>query len=398
MDPLEEARRPRPPLDIARPPAVTYGNKLVDLMTMGDRAWGFLIVSASMLAAWLLAWGSGEATAVSRHWFYVPVVFAAARFGPIGTVATAVIAGLLAGPLVPLPGVGIGLAGRGDWIVRAGFFVAIGGLIAVLTESIRRYQQQQVDVADHARQVAARERDLAVQRAAVIQTVSHELRTPLTIINGAVITWSRMSEHIEPPGAASLIPAMERATERLHSIVSTVLAAAEADTGDDLVPVEVEMAELLTGATARVTGPEDRERVEHVIDADMTVVATVPDYVVTALSLLIDNALKFSPPDQAVTVTAQRNGSGSIEITVRDRGDGIDSIDRDASSDGIDGDATEWLFEPFTQADQSTTRAHAGLGIGLYTCRKLVDRLGGQVAIAAHADGGTVARLVLPTM
>lgn len=383
---IEDLQGSRPPLHTSGPPAATFGHRLVDLMTVGDRVWGFLVIGATMLAAWLLAWGSGEATAVSRHWFYVPVVLAAVRLGPAWTIPTAVIAGLLAGPLVPLPGIGIGLADHGQWLVRAGFLLAIGGLVAVLTESIRRYQQQQVDVADHARQVAARERDLAVQRAAVIQTVSHELRTPLTIINGAVLTWSRMADHIEPAGAAALIPAMERATERLHSIVSTVLAAAEADTNEDLTPVEVEMEELLTGATARVACPEDRARVEHIIDPGVTVVATVPDYVVTALALLIDNALKFSPPRETVTVTARPAGSGSIEITVRDRGDGISA------------DTTEWLFEPFTQADQSTTRVHPGLGIGLYTCRKLIDRLGGHVAIAAHAEVGTVARLVVPVM
>lgn len=386
MASVKEPQSPGPRPNVAGPPAVMYGNRLVDLMTMGHRAWGFLIVGGTMLAAWWLAWASGEATAVSRHWFYVPVVFAAVRLGLGWTIATAVTAGLLAGPLVPLPGIGVGLADHGQWLVRAGFLLAVGVLVAVLTHSIRRYQQQQVDVADHARQVAARERDLAIQRAAVIQTISHELRTPLTIINGAVLTWARMADRIEPRAAASLIPAMERATERLRSIVSTVLAAAEADTGEDLTPVEIEMAELLTGATARVAGPEDRARVEHIIDPGVTVVATVPDYIVTALSLLIDNALKFSPPSERVTVTARRDGTDAIEITVRDRGG------------GVSGDTTEWLFEPFTQADQSTTRSHAGLGIGLYTCRKLIDRLGGQVAIAAHSEVGTVARLIVPVM
>lgn len=107
--------------------------------------------------------------------FYVPVVLAAVRLGPTWTLAVSIAAGPLASPLVPLPDVGIGLAGHGRWLVRTGFFAAIGVLVAVLTDSIRRYEQQQVDVATHARQVAARERDLAVQRASVIQTLSHEL-------------------------------------------------------------------------------------------------------------------------------------------------------------------------------------------------------------------------------
>lgn len=360
----------------------TAGQRLIDAITFGDRGWGVLLIGSTLLAAWLLAWGTGADTAVSRHWFYVPVVLAAVRLGPTWTLAVAIAAGLLAGPLVPLPDIGIGLSGHGRWIVRTGFFAAIGVLVAVLTDSIRRYEQQQVDIATHARQVAARERDLAVQRASVIQTVSHELRTPLTIIKGTVATWAKLKDDITPAEAAKLIPPMERATQRLESLVSTVLAAADAQGDDELIPVEVDTSELLARATRRVTSPNVRARVETANYGDDTV-STVADYVVTALGLLLDNALKFSPADQPVTVTG-RSSHGKLEIEVRDHGPGIDPTD------------VERLFEPFTQADQSNTRTHSGLGIGLYTSRKLIKVLGGDIELDQHPDGGTVARVTVP--
>lgn len=360
----------------------TVGLRVVDLLTSGDRGWGIAMSAASLLGAWLLAVGTGEPTAVSRHWFYVPVVLAAVRLGPLWAAVAGVVAGLLAGPLVPLPEVGIGLYGHGQWVVRTGFFVAIGVLVAVLTGSVRRYQRQQVALAERARRVGARERDLAVQRAAVIQTVSHELRTPLTVIKGTVATWARLEDEITPAAAARLIPPMQRATQRLESLVSTVLAAADAQRADELQPVQIETSQLLAVAVRRIHDPDARSRVET-IDHGKPRVTTVPDYVVTALGLLVDNALKFSPPHEQVTVVA-RTPNGTLELEVRDRGPGIDP------------DHVERLFEPFTQADQTNTRSHPGLGIGLHTARKLVDRLGGEIELAARPDGGTVARITVP--
>jgi hypothetical protein len=53
-------------------------------------------------ASWLVAYALGGAGRVPPHWFYVPVLVAAARFGLFGAAGTAVVAGLLAGPLLPL--------------------------------------------------------------------------------------------------------------------------------------------------------------------------------------------------------------------------------------------------------------------------------------------------------
>lgn len=366
------------------PDSATLGPRLLSMLSHGDRRWWFLAVATTLLVAWGISWSTAAAISVSRHLFYVPVVIAAVRFSPSITIGVAGLAGLLAGPLVPLPDVGIGLSGHGPWIVRTLFLVAIGGLVAVLSQSNRRYQDQQLDLAAQAQQVTARERDLAVQRAAMVQTVSHELRTPLTILKGTVEIWTKLQAQVTPAPAAALIPAMKRATQRLESLVATVLAAADAQQADELVAVPTDVAGLLYEAVARAGDPESRSRVERIVDGAPGSVTTVPDYVTTALSLLVNNALKFSPPDSPVTVTARAAGGDHFEVAVRDHGAGIGTAD------------IEQLFQPFTQADQGNTRVHAGLGMGLYTSRKLVRRIGGEVTIASHAEGGTVSRIILP--
>jgi K+-sensing histidine kinase KdpD len=355
---------------------------VIEFLTAGPAVWGLVAIGAAMVVGWLLAATSSETVAVTRHWFYVPVVLAAVRHGAGGALVAAGIAGLLAGPLVPLPE---GSAGPtpSQWLLRPLFFAGVGVLVGVLTDAVRRHERDKVALAEYAREVVARERDLAVQRAALIQTVSHELRTPLTIIKGSVLTWSRMGDQVSIADASRLVPPMQRAAERLESLVSTLLAAGDAQRDEELRPVPVRMSQLVHEATRRVNRPDAHSRVELVGDGDPDV-TTVPEYVVTSLALLLDNALRFSPQDEPVVVVPRLSGS-EFEIEVLDRGPGLDPA------------RVEGLFEPFTQGDQSSTRVHEGLGLGLYTARKLVSRLGGDVQLAPAVAGGTSARITLPS-
>jgi EAL domain-containing protein (putative c-di-GMP-specific phosphodiesterase class I) len=89
-------------------------------------------VGVGLAASWLVAYLVGGAGVAAPHWFYLPVLYAAARFGCLGAGVSAVAAGLLAGPLMPLD-VAAGLAQQPeDWITRASFFVIIGQAMALV--------------------------------------------------------------------------------------------------------------------------------------------------------------------------------------------------------------------------------------------------------------------------
>jgi diguanylate cyclase len=82
--------------------------------------------------SWLVAHLVGGAGVAAPHWFYIPVLYAAARFGCLGAGASATAAGLLAGPLLPLD-VAAGVAQQPvDWLTRAAFFVIIGQAMALV--------------------------------------------------------------------------------------------------------------------------------------------------------------------------------------------------------------------------------------------------------------------------
>lgn len=89
---------------------------------------------------------------------------------------------------------------------------------------------------------------------------------------------------------------------------------------------------------------------------------------------LISNALKFTPKGGSVTVRITHTGS-VVSLSVQDTGEGI---------------AAEFLpfvFEPFRQADTSTTRTHGGIGLGLSIVRSIVELHGGRVTAASEGIG-----------
>lgn len=334
------------------------------------------LVGVGMGAAWWLALMSGSLTAVSRHWFYVPVVFAAVRFGLPGGLFAGVLAGLLGGPAVFTVE---GAATAYDvWVTRGAFFVGVGVFVAGLVAVVRDSQRQAVALAEQ-------EKRLAYQRSALIQTVSHEFRTPLTILHGGIQTLDRrqdeVGERLRP-----LIPSLARAERRLDEMVSVVLATADAmDASQRLTAEPIRLAGLVEAVTASLDRPDATRRVVTEIGSDAELIVTVPGYLQLALRCVIDNALRFSPADRPVTVTATRTADDTVAIGVHDEGPGIDA--------GF----LEEAFQPFTQADPSSQRAHGGLGIGLFTARRVVERIGGSIRIdPADRHVGTSVVIVVP--
>lgn len=349
-------------------------------MTGKERTLGLVGVPAGLALAWLFAAASGSNVAVSRHFFYIPVVLAAVCLGIRWTALTGLVAGLLAGPLVPGADFDGGLAFHTGWALRALFLIGVGVLIALLVDHLRVAQAREVALARREQEVARTERDVALQRDAVIQTVSHELRTPLTVIKGGLellVARQKIDAPLQP-----LVASMQRSTDRLTSLVSLVLAASDSMQVEEDEPVAVMVAELLRNATRGLpVGQRDR-----IVIADGHLdleVHTKPPFVETILRALLDNAVRFSPDGEVVEVRAAVD-TDMLEIEIRDHGPGIDH------------EVLGRWGTPLVQGDQSTTRNHGGLGLGLYTADKLARRLGGGLHLQPHLDGGTVARVILP--
>jgi diguanylate cyclase len=102
-------------------------------------------IVAALLLSWFLSHAVGGAGSVAPHWFYLPVLFAAARFGCPGALFVGLAAGLLAGPATPLD-VSAGTAQAPvDWVTRLGFFVLLGQVMALVVGRTRDAIGHEVD-------------------------------------------------------------------------------------------------------------------------------------------------------------------------------------------------------------------------------------------------------------
>jgi signal transduction histidine kinase len=99
---------------------------------------------------------------------------------------------------------------------------------------------------------------------------------------------------------------------------------------------------------------------------------------------LLHNALKFSAADASVVLNASVDGSGSLVLLVRDSGIGIPS------------EELARIFERFHQADSANTRNAEGAGLGLYITRRLVEAMGGSIAVESELGAGSTFTVRLP--
>jgi CheY-like chemotaxis protein/two-component sensor histidine kinase len=119
-------------------------------------------------------------------------------------------------------------------------------------------------------------------------------------------------------------------------------------------------------------------------DSSLGMIMGAPDRLQQVVWNLVMNAVKFTPQGGRVSVSVQR-GSRTVDIVVKDTGQGMSP------------DFVPHVFEPFRQADSSTTRAHGGLGLGLALVRQLVELHGGRVrAESAGKDCGSTFTVTLP--
>jgi signal transduction histidine kinase len=218
-----------------------------------------------------------------------------------------------------------------------------------------------------------------------LATVSHELRTPLSSILGwAVIARQKAI----PPDVERALMTIERNARAQMRIIEDVLDVGRIISGKlQLEIATMEVADAIEGAVEAVRPAADAKQValDVAIDADVGVIAADAERLQQIALNLLSNAIKFTPRGGHVAVSAGRI-DGAVAITVRDDGQGIGA------------EFLPHLFEPFRQADGSTTRRHGGLGLGLAIVKQLVEAHGGT--ISAHSDGngrGASFTVELPT-
>ena len=261
----------------------------------------------------------------------------------------------------------------------------LGAITLISAESRRRYGQEDLRLAQNLAHRAAIAIDNArLYRSAqeanrlkdeFLATLSHELRTPLTAILGwAHILRSGQLTEVEEGSALETIERNARAQARL---IDDLLDMSRIITGKLRLDVRnVEPSSFIEAAieSLRPAALAKGVRVQKVMDTGVHSVAGDPARLQQVIWNLLSNSIKFTPRGGRVQVRLERVNS-HIEITVSDTGSGIKP------------EFLPHVFDRFRQADQTTTRQHGGLGIGLAIVRHLIELHGGTVQAVSDGEG-----------
>jgi two-component system OmpR family sensor kinase len=242
--------------------------------------------------------------------------------------------------------------------------ITINGLLARLEAAFRRREE-----------TLARQRRFAAD-------ASHELRTPLTSIGGHARMLDEWALEGDREKARRSVGAIRREAGRMRSLVESLLTLTR---GDEGAPMEVGRYDL--GAVAKeatenaATAAGGRVSVAFV-PSEHEVMATFDrERVMQVASILLDNAVKYTPDGGSVTVRVEEEDDGA-SLAVSDSGVGISE------------DQLPLVFERFYRADAA--RAEEGVGLGLSIARQIAEAHGGTIEATSKVGGGSTFVLLLP--
>ena len=256
------------------------------------------------------------------------------------------------------------------------------------TRTLRRQNEQLHAQADQLGDLLEREqatvaelRELDRMKGDFVAASSHELRSPLTSILGYARIL-RTSTADGDPVSREAVDAIERQSSRMLRLVTNLLRESR---------IEADIAESPTasfdvGALIHEVAADfhsDGERIRPEVSDDLPEVNADRGRIAEVLINLVDNSLKYSGKDTVVTVAAEVD-EGELVLRIHDEGPGIDPDD------------IPLIFDRFYQADQSATRLHGGVGLGLHIVKGLVESMHGRVSAESLPGIGSTFTVRIP--
>ena len=219
-----------------------------------------------------------------------------------------------------------------------------------------------------------------------VAAVSHELRTPLTSIYGFAETLLRQDVPFGEEERRIFLGYIASESERLTEIVDQLLNVAQLDAGD----LQVELGRIDVGSvvselveTVEESGVMNGHRFEIDLPDEPLAAEADPDKVRQVFSILVENALRYSPGGGTVTVGARRR-QDRVEVSIADEGIGIPAAER------------ERIFRKFYRAESAARDGAAGTGLGLFIARELVTAMGGRIWVDSTEGEGSSFSFELP--
>jgi PAS domain S-box-containing protein len=249
-----------------------------------------------------------------------------------------------------------------------------------------RSRTAELNIAREAAEQAAR------AKSTFLATMSHEIRTPMNGVIGLIEVLSQSS--LRSP-QAQMVQLMRKSADSLMNIIDDILNFSKVEAGR----LQLESAPMhLADVVEKTCSMLDAVAIKRNVGLTVFIDPDIPPNVAgdelrlrQILNNLIGNAIKFSSGAACagqVSIRAELNERRAqqviVDITVSDNGIGIDAETRTR------------LFQPFLQADASTTRRFGGTGLGLAITHMLVKLMGGEISVVSESGAGSEFRVHLP--
>ena len=220
-----------------------------------------------------------------------------------------------------------------------------------------------------------------------VANVSHELKTPITAIKGSVETLMGGAME-EEENALRFLEIISRQSDRLNAIIEDLLALSRIEQDEEQAGIELQQARLhdvllTTLQACQIKALDKQVKLEMDCPEDLAANINAPLFE-QALVNLIDNAIKYSPKEGLVRITAWQS-AGEIIVQVQDWGSGIarEHLPR--------------LFERFYRVDKARSRKLGGTGLGLAIVKHIIQAHHGKISVESDLGQGSIFIIQLPS-
>jgi signal transduction histidine kinase len=317
---------------------------------------------AALNYAAMIAWPAWETIPFHFVWISLTLLYGFRVWALRPTLI--VLAGVMA-----MTGASIGLdAFRGIQLWGELFEVP---LMAAMFLAMVWHARRRIDALAIAEERAEERRSLLERQERFLHDASHELRTPMTIARGHLDLLR--SHGLEAPEVDVALDELQR----IDAILDRLLLLATADQPDFVRTAEIELEPLLEDVFMRWTEMAPRSwRLGALVPGRLSVDV---QRLRSALDALLENAVKYSPPQAAIELRARRDVPGYVVIEVEDAGCGVPE------------EALGRIFDRFARADSARTRSAGGVGLGLATVDAIAKAHGGECTVTSTGLGSVFA-------
>ena len=211
-----------------------------------------------------------------------------------------------------------------------------------------------------------------------VSDASHELKTPLSVL----LTYIEILQ--QQPQNAKALQVMKDETKNMSGLIENLLALTRLENTEKPTTQELNATDIIIPLAERLnTVHKDRKQPIKIICSKDIKVKMSQQHFERLLTILLDNALKYTPADKEILIKAA-TGEHNVKIEIADKGIGIKSDD------------LPHIFERFYRADKGRNRQNGGFGLGLSLALDIVQKYKGRIKVQSEFGKGTTFFINLP--